>query len=84
MKRIELVKTIGGIIVSVGVGAIVGNVINHTTPNNIGIFKKVCIAIGSLILTSMVGDKAVQYTEEKVTNAVKSIEKTMETGEFGI
>jgi uncharacterized membrane protein len=75
MKKIEIVKTVGGIIVSVGVGAIVGNVIKDTTPEDVGKIKKMCIGLGSVVLTNMVGDKAVTYIEDKVDNAVKAIKK---------
>lgn len=82
MKKLEVIKTVGGIIVSVGVGAIVGNAVKYTTPSNIGTIKKVCIGVGSLVLTSMVGDKAVQYTEKKISDAAKSVKKMVEKGEL--
>ena len=74
MKKIEILKASVGIIVSVGVGAIVGNGIKSTTPDSVGTIKKVCIGIGAMVLSSMIGDQATKYTETKIDNAVKTIE----------
>lgn len=82
MKKIEMVKIAGGIIVSVGVGAIVGNAIKCTTPSHVGTIKKVCIGVGAFILTSMISDKAVQYTEVTISKAIKSIKGMVEKGEL--
>lgn len=82
MKKMDMIKTVGGIIVSVGVGAIIGNAIKCTTPSNVGTIKRFCIGAGSLVLTSMIGDKAVQYTEDKICKAVQSIKNMVEKGEL--
>jgi hypothetical protein len=66
MKKTEMVKAAGSLIISIGVGSIVGNVIKTTTPGSIGALKKVCIGAGSVVLSNMVGDKAVDYVEEKI------------------
>jgi len=66
MKKLEVIKTASQIVVSVGVGAIVGNAIKYTTPANINIAKKVCIGIGTVVLTNMIGDKAIEYSDQKI------------------
>lgn len=78
MKKIEILKTVGGIIVSVGVATIVGNAIKCTTPPSMGTIKKVCIAVGTLVLTSMAGDRAVEYTEHKIDSAVVYVKSMIE------
>ena len=77
MKKIELVKTAAGIIVSVGVSAIVGNTIKYTTPDTAGTIKKVCIGIGSFVLSSMVVDSASEYAGKKIDKAVNEFKGMM-------
>lgn len=71
MKKMEIVKTVSQIVVSVGVGGIVGNAIKFTTPDKLGLFKKVCIGLGSVVLTNMVSDKAVEYSDSKIEEIAK-------------
>lgn len=75
MNKIETVKTVGQIVISVGVGAIVGNVIKSTTPSQIGLIKKVCIGIGSMVLSNMICDKASEYSNEKIDCIVNEFTK---------
>ena len=75
MKKLEMVKTITQIVVSVGVGGIVGNAIKFTTPASVSLAKKVCIGVGSMILSNMVSDKAVQYSDQKIED-IANIFKT--------
>ena len=69
-KIIETVKTGVGLIVSVGVGAIVGNLVKSTTPADTSKIIKACIKVGSLVLTGAVGDLASKYTDEQIDEAV--------------
>lgn len=82
MKKLDMVKTVGGIIVSVGVGAIVNNIVKSTTPVSMGTIKKVCIGVGGLVLSSMISDKAVKYTETKIDSAVNEIKKMVTNGDL--
>jgi hypothetical protein len=78
MKKIELAKTIGTFIVSLGVGAIVGNMIKATTPQSIGMVKKVSIAIGGFALSNMLGDMTANYTDNMIDKTVEQVEKMIE------
>jgi hypothetical protein len=82
MKKIEIIKAVGGLVISVGVGGIVGNVIKCTTPIAIGPIKKVCIGIGSFVVSNMVGDKAVEYAEEKIDGAIDQVKKMVKDEEI--
>lgn len=82
MKKIDMLKAAGAIVISVGVGAIVGNVIKCTTPSTTGPIKRLCILIGSIVLCNMVGDQAVDYSEKKVDEAVTQIKSMVENGEL--
>ena len=79
MKKLELIKTGVSIIVSVGVGAVVSNVIKTTTPDTTGTIKKVCIGIGSFVLSSMITDQATTYTETKIDETVDQMKEMVES-----
>ena len=69
-KIIETVKTGVGFVVTVGVGAIVGNLVKSTTPVDTSKIIKACIKVGSLVVTGAVGDLAGKYAEEQIDEAV--------------
>lgn len=66
MKKIELLKTGAEIVVSIGVGAIVGNAVIFTTPLKVKAVQKACISVGSFVVSSMVSDKASDYVKDKI------------------
>ena len=69
-KIISTVKSGVGFVVSVGVGAIVGNLVKSTTPVDTSKIVKACIKVGSLVLSGAVGDIASKYTNEQIDEAV--------------
>jgi hypothetical protein len=73
MKKIELLKTGVSLVVSFGVGTIVGNIIKASTPSDVKKIVQLCIGAGSLVLTGLAGDAASKYTEGKIDDAVNSI-----------
>lgn len=75
ITKMEMFKTGVGIVVSVGVGAIVGNAIKSTTPDTIGLVKKACVAVGAFVVSHMIQEKASEYVENKIDNTVKQIEE---------
>lgn len=77
MKKFEMVKAAGSFVVSIGVGAIVGNAIKATTPSTVGALNKLAIKVGALVITNMVGDYAVNYAEGKIDSAVQTIKDTI-------
>lgn len=77
MKKLEIVKTIAEVVVSVGVGAIMGNAVTSTTPVNTGRLKKLCIGLGSFVVSSMVTDKAVEYTGNKINDLASKFSSTI-------
>jgi hypothetical protein len=76
MKKLEVIKAIAEIVVSVGVGAIVGNAVNSTTPGDIGKIRKACVVVGSFVLSSMVTDKAVKYTGKAIDDFATKFSST--------
>lgn len=76
MTKRELLNAGVRLVVSVGVGAIVGNAVAFTTPVlAIGVLKRTCIGIGSFAMSCMVSDKVADYAEEKVNAALDEVQK---------
>ncbi len=73
MKMIDAVKGVGAFVVSIGAGAIVGNAVKFTTPQTIGVINKLFVAVGSVALSWMVGDKAAKWTEEKIDETAEQL-----------
>ena len=77
MKKIEMLKSGVGLIVSVGVSAVVGNAVNFTTPSSIGWIAKICTETGKVVLASMVSKEASKYTEHKIDEAAAQFKDAM-------
>lgn len=73
MKMLNLTKSVTEIMVSVGVGSIVGNAIKVGTPAGTHIIKRACIAVGGFVLSSMISDKASKYASEAIDETVDKI-----------
>ena len=73
--NIMMVKAIGEVVISIGVGTIIGNVIKATTPTNIGIAKKICIGVGALALESMFANAVSTYVEKALGGVFAEVEK---------
>ena len=67
---IHTVKTGVGFVVSVGVGAIVGNLVKSTTPADTSKIIKACIKVGGFVLSSACGEIASNYTGDQIDEAV--------------
>lgn len=81
MEKKEVLKTAKQVLtfaVSVGSGAIVANIIAHTSPAQMNVLKRACVGVGGLALGCMVSDKAVEYTEEKVDELVEFVQTSEE------
>ena len=81
IDKVELLKLGATAVISIGVGAIVGNLVKHTTPNDIKKMTKLCIGVGSFVLSNMAGDLASKYMEGKIdyiSTQVKKVIKEVE------
>lgn len=66
MNAYLILKEISGLVVSAGVGTVVGNAIKHTTPKDVSKYTKVLITIGGSALGGMAGQKVAQHTKEQL------------------
>lgn len=81
MKGNETIKTVKQVLsaaTAVGVGTVVGNVVRHVTPVDIGLLKKVCVLVGSAVIGFMAEDKTTAYVDEKIDEVVEMVEKKIE------
>lgn len=67
---LSLVKNVTCLIVSAGVGAVVGNAIKASTPEELKILQKISIGVGGFVLSGMVGNFASKYTDEQIDSTV--------------
>jgi len=73
MKKIKILKLGASVVVSIGVGAIVSNLVKCTTPDEVKMIMKICIGAGSLVLASVASDAASKYVEEKIDETVDMV-----------
>lgn len=78
----KTIKMVARVAITIGVGAIVGNAVKFTTPEvGMGILKKFCVGLGSVVLGGLASDASVQYAEKKIDDAaelVKEVNKIIE------
>jgi hypothetical protein len=84
MKKLEMVKTVGGIVVSIGVGTIIANAIKATTPRSIRGINKLLIWAGGLALGGMISDLAGDYAEKQIQSTVENINKMFAVEEIEV
>lgn len=84
MEKKEVLKTVKQVvtlIVTAGVGAIIGNAIRHTSPPDMSLIKKAAVGVGSVVLTGMVSDAATDYTENAIDTTVQEVKEMFQSSE---
>lgn len=71
MDKTEMAKKIAELIVSIGVGAVVGNAIKIGTPSDIKLIGKIGIGIGGFVLSNMTGDFAASYIRKQIDEVIE-------------
>jgi len=77
MNWISIGKGALGVVTSLGVSNIVGNIVKSTTPAGLNTFNKITIAVGSFVLGSMIADKTVKYLNEEIDNLLTKKEEVV-------
>lgn len=75
MNIIEPIKMASGLIVSIGIGTVIGNAIKATTPEGIGTINKVLVGIGTLAVSGYLSMKASDKTESVIQETSDSAMK---------
>jgi prefoldin subunit 5 len=76
MNALSIFKTVAELAIATGVSSIVSNASKAAVPENARLIKKISIGIGTFVLSNMVADQAVKYTQDKIDKGLEEIEKT--------
>lgn len=63
MKKLDMLKGSIALAASVGVGIITGNAIKMVKPSDLGLIKKICVGVGSLVLVDIASTKASDHVD---------------------
>jgi len=72
-KALKVVKITGAIVISIGIGAVAGNLIKVTTLEGTKKIGKICIAVGSFFVAGLAADAASTKFENTIDRVVKTI-----------
>lgn len=72
MDNLQLAKDISAIAVSAGVNIVIKNAVKATTPENLGIFKRIGVGIGTFAISGVVASAAIKYTDKQIDTVGKS------------
>ena len=75
--NIGIVKGILGVVVSIGVGSIVKNIITATAKDST-IYTKICIGVAGIVLGGMIADKATEHADATIDGIVESVKEIRE------
>lgn len=72
---INVIKGVGSLATSIGIGAVTRNVIKVTTPENTKTVVKVCIGVGSYFVAGLASAAASKKFGEQVDSVAEIIKK---------
>lgn len=75
MNPIGLIKFAADIVVSAGVGAVVGNAVKATSPLTMKLPTQILVGIGSAALSGMAGSKASNYVSEQIDTTTDQLKE---------
>lgn len=73
MNKLELLKDAAELMVSVGVSSIVGNTLKMVKDPTAKLPKRFAVAIGGIVLSSMISDKAGEYATGRIDKLAEHI-----------
>ena len=66
MKKLDILKSVTVLAVSVGTTAVVGNAIKATTPEIQRLYSKILVRVGTVALTGVAASAASKYASDKI------------------
>lgn len=66
MTKLEMVKEGAQIVVSIGVGVVVGNIVKISSPAGRNVLKNICVGAAGLVLSDMISNQACNHVETKI------------------
>jgi hypothetical protein len=77
MNKLDFLKGATELVVSIGVSSIVGNTIKLVKEPGTKLPKRFAIAVGGIVLSSMIADKAGEYATGRIDQAAESIDRIL-------
>jgi len=77
MNKIEMVKGSIGMVVSLGVGTIITNIVKTTSDSNANAFTKVCVMAGGFVLSTMAGKMAANHAEAQIDGIINQFKEVV-------
>lgn len=75
MNYLKLFKGATDLVVSIGAGAVVTNMVKATTPDDVKRLNQVAIKVGTVVISSMVGAAASSYATKTIDDTVESLKE---------
>lgn len=72
-KTMPKIKLISNLIITIGVGAIVGNAVKFTTPATIGKITKACVGLGTMVLGGLASEACAKYANEAIDEGAEIV-----------
>ena len=64
--NLSLVKTAATLIASAGIGAIVTNAVKATTPEDLKLYSKITVVVGTVVASRAIGGLASTYASKQI------------------
>lgn len=77
MTKLEMVEAGAQIVVSIGVGVVVGNVVKINSPAGRNVLKNLCVGAAGLVLSDMISDQACNHVETKIDAVADQLKKAV-------
>lgn len=74
MNKLEILKTAVGLVVSVGVGTVVGNAIKATTPLNQNLLNRSLVKVGAFFVGGVLSEAAFTSVEKTIDNVAEKVQ----------
>jgi hypothetical protein len=78
MKKLDMVKGGLELMVTIGVGTLVGGAIAIARPAKLGVVKQIAVSAAGLVVTSMATDGVTDYFEKKFDEVVTVVKELLE------
>ena len=77
MEKIKMIKQAAVLVVGIGVNNIISNAVKSTTPAGNNKLTKACTWVSVVVLTGIVADAAIKYTENQIDAVIRFVNETV-------
>ena len=74
MKKLDIFKNIAELAVSIGVGAVVGNAVKATTPEDLRVYSRFAVKLGGVIVSGIAVKQAQRYVRSEIDDIFKKVD----------